>query len=446
MRRLISVLAVATGLSALIAIGGWISSAGPARAQVVGTIVGPGGRAFPIAVSPLKNLSPAGEGAELATRFADALGRDLSLSGMFRVIPADTYIEPPDTSGTTAESINFDNWSVLGAVLLVKGSLIQSGRELTLEARLFDVHQRRHLTGRRYRGEVGDLQRLAHRFADEILRELTGERGPFESRLVFLSTRGGRFKDAYAMSVAGGDLQRITSENTINLTPSWSPDEGSILLTSYRSGAPHLYSVELGSRRWNRLTKLSGLQLGGRWAPDGQRLALSLAQNGNPDIYILAADGSLERRLTDHGAIDVSPSWSPDSRQIAFCSSRSGSPQIYVVSAGGGQPRRITQQGSYNTSPSWSPKGDSIAYVGRVGGRFQIFTVSPEGGEVQQLTRSAGDNEEPSWSPDGRYLVFSSTRTGRAQIYLSDRSGAMQVQLTDGGGNDTSPSWSGWLD
>jgi TolB protein len=417
----------------------------PAAAQVRGTIFGPGVKQYPIAVSGLKRTS--GGGTEQATAlFADVLSRDLELSGLFRVVPRTAYIEAPDTSGVTEETINFDNWSVIGALGLVKGTLAESGEDVTIEVRLFDVAQRRQLIAHRYRGGRKDIRRIANRFADQILAAMTGERGPFDSRIVFLSTRDGRFKDAYVMSPDGGDVQRITSEPTLNLAPKWGPDLQSILLTSYRNRNPDLFSIDLSGRNWNRMSSLPGLNLGAAWSPGGDRLVVAIEFDGNSEIAILAPDGRLQKRLTDHWAIDVSPTWSPDGRQIAFCSNRAGSPQIYVMDVGGGTPRRVTFQGGYNTSPNWSPQGDLLAYTSRVNGRFQVYTVRVDGSDPQPLTRTAGDNEDPSWSPDGRYLVFSSTRNGAPRLYVTDRSGQVQTQLTEGKGGDTSPSWSRWLD
>jgi len=424
-----------------------IPGASAARAQVRGTIFEPGERKFPIAVSPLKNLSADEGAARLATMFADIVASDLHISGFFRVIPRDSYIEPPDTSGVTDETINFDNWSVVGAMTLVKGSLLKENQRVALEARLFDVYQRRQLLGRRYRGDAGDLRRMAHRFADEIMAHLTGERGPFDSRVAFLSKRGGRFKDVYIMSLDGGDLHRITAANTLNLAPSWAPDLHSILLTSYLNGNPDLFSIRLdASVSWTRIPGVRGLNLGGRWAPDGKRIALAREENGNSDIFIIEPNGRVLSRLTDHWAIDVSPSWSPDGRWLAFCSRRTGTPQIYIIGVDGAGLRRVTYQGDYNTSPAWSPRGDRIAYVSRARGRFQVATVLTDGTETRQLTDTPGDNEDPSWSPDGRYLVFSSTRSGRPRLYVSDLTGSSQTELTSGEGDDTSPAWSGWID
>ncbi len=412
----------------------------PAAAQVRSTIVGPGATQYPIAVAPLKQIT-AGAGA----RFTETLTRDLGLAGLFRVLPRDTYIDDPQTSGVTAEAINFDNWTVIGALALVKGTAEQHGNELTVEARLFDVGQRRQLAGRRFRGVVGDERRMANRFADEIIATFTGTRGPFDSRIAFLSTRGGRFKDVYVMAADGEDVRRVTDENTLNLSPSWGPDGRSLLVTSYRDGNPDLFTIALPSGPWRRLSALRGLNLGGRWAPDARTVAVTLEFDGNPEIALLSADGALLRRLTDHWAVDVSAHWSPDGSQLVFCSDRSGAPQIYVMDADGSGVHRVSTLGQYNTSPAWSPAGDRIAYVTRAGGRFQIVTVKVDGSDARQIT-TQGSNEDPSWSPDGRYLVFSSTRRGAPRLYLSDASGVNQFELTTGRGGDSSPAWSGWLE
>jgi len=82
---------------------------------------------------------------------------------------------------------------------------------------------------------------MARRFADKVMEYLTGERGPFDSKIAFASRRGGRAKEIYAMSVDGYDVGPVTSNRTINLAPSWSPDTSTILFTSFMDGNPSLY-------------------------------------------------------------------------------------------------------------------------------------------------------------------------------------------------------------
>lgn len=430
----------------LVVIGGALGLlvALPAVAQVRGTIFGPGLRNFPIAVSPLAPHEGGAPAAEVATKFADMVSRDLEISGQFRTIDRNAYIEK--AAPYTADAINFPNWSVIGALALVKGWYTVSGNTLTVEVRLFDVYQRRQIVGRRYNGAVGDLRRMAHRFADEIMKELTGERGPFDSRIAFVSTRGGRFKELFVMSLDGGDTKQLTSNRTINLSPSWAADVGSLLYTSYQRGRPALFSMDLISGRNKPIWWKGGLNLGGRYSPDGSMIAVAVEDKGNTDIMLVRPDGQMIRRLTDSWALDLSPSWSPDGRQIAFTSDRGGSPQIYVQGVDGGEARRLTTKGNENTSPVWSPDGKRIAYVGRAGGGLNIFTTDVDGADVRQLTQAKGKNEEPSWSPDSRYIVFSSTRSGRQKLYVVDAAtGSSQVQLTAGDGDDSHPAWSRWL-
>jgi TolB protein len=414
-----------------------VSGVKVAAAQIRLEIPEPGGAGLPIAVSPLASPD-SGRRGKLGETFAEVVARDLDISGYFRVLDPGAYIEGPE--GLTLGEINFRNWSVIGALALVKGAFSVNGDSLTVEARLFDVAQRKQLGGRRYRGSVDDLRRMAHRFADQVLYYLTGEPGPFDSKIAFVSTRDGRAKEVYVTDLTGDEVKQITENRTINLFPAWGPEVRSLLFSSFREGGPYVYRIDLLSRAETRLIAVNGF--GGEWSPDGSAIATSLEQGGNSDIFLLSPEGRVRQRLTKHPGIDVSPSWSSDGREIAFCSDRSGSPQIYVMNVNTGRLHRVTFSGSYNTSPTWSPKGDQLAYTGRVGRGFAIFTVGVKGGEPRQL--AAG--EDPSWSPDGRYLVFSAARGEKARLFVMTKDGRNIKQLTGGRGDDTSPMWSPWLE
>ncbi|MEW6272607.1 MAG: Tol-Pal system beta propeller repeat protein TolB [Thermodesulfobacteriota bacterium] len=426
--------------AAVLAVLGLVAPlAGEAGAQVRGLITGPGETAFPIAVPA------AAAGGEAGRLFTTTLTRDLDLAGMFRILDPASFIEQGE--GTRTEEINFGNWSTIGARLLVTSRAATSGDELTIEARLFDVAEQRQLGGKRYQGSARDARRMANRFADEILLVLTGELGPFDTRIAFVSTRSGRFKELYSMSFDGSELRQLTRNQTINLSPSWAPDARSVIFTSYKDGRPKLYEIDVVTGRERLIPTGPGMVMGASFAPDGREIAVTRsAGDGDSDIVLVSPEGQILSRLTQGQTINVSPSFSPDGSQIAFCSGRGGSPQIYVMGTGGGQPRRVSSRGSYNTQPVWSPKGDRIAYTGRVDGRFQIFVVDAGGGEALQVTSSRGDNVDPTWSPDGRYLIFSSTRAGKAQLYFSDARGVRQRQLISSPGSDSSPAWSPRLD
>ena len=399
--------------------------------------------AAPIAVSALKNLA-GDDDHSVSAEFDRVLMRDLKLSSYFRIISPKSYIENAQNSGYDIGQFNFGDWSSLGADFLVKGAIKANGDSIVVEALLFDVPQQRRIMGKRFTGGLGDVGEMARRFADAALQSATGVRGPFDSNLAFVSTRGGRFKEIYTSWLDGGGLFRITDNPTINLFPSFDSGARHLLYLSYKTYAPELYLVDVGRKTETPIAPGLGQAVGGALTPDG-RIVGAYSRGGHTNLYLLDSAGGEIRALTQNRAINVSPSLCADGSRIAFTSDRSGTPQVYVESLDGGDARRVTYQGSYNTAPAFSPDCKKIAYESRDGGGFQIFTIDAGGGNARQLTVS-GSNESPAWSPDGRYIAFGSTRGGRSRIYLMRAlDGYVIAPLTEGEGNDSNPSWSGWL-
>jgi TolB protein len=417
--------------------------AGPARtAQISLEVVGQGMPKYPIAISPLKNTGPPSDPQRLSTAIADSIVYDLDLSGWFRVLDRSAYIEDAQKSGDTLGSFDFKDWSTIGAVGLVKGRFAVQGDDLTVELRLFDVAQAKELIGKRYVARAKDYRRVAHKFADEIINQFTGTPGVFNTRIAYVSTSGGRFKEIHLAHLDGTERFQVTNNRTINLSPSWSSDGKSILYTSYKDRSPALYQFELFSGKELKFSSTSGHYIGGQPSPDGRYVAATLEKGGDSDLHLLDTNGKSIRQLTSDPGIEVSPAWSPDNRQIVYVSDRSGSPQLYILDVANGRSRRLTYNGSYNTAPTWSPKGDRIAYTGRVGRRFAIFTIGIDGNDPRQLTQGSYDSEDPSWAPDGRFIAFSSNRAGRYHLYVMQAGGENQRRLTGSGGDDTKPSWS----
>lgn len=407
-----------------------------------GEIVGQGGTKFPIAVAALRNLGGGADNSRLSDGIADAIVHDLELSGWFKVIDRAMPIEHPQKSGITLGGFDFKDWSTVGAEGLVKGGFTVQGDDVTVELRLFDVFQSKERIGKRYTDPIRQYRRIAHKFADEIINQFTGIPGIFNTRIAYVSTSGGRFKEIFVSHLDGSEKFQVTNNRTINLSPSWTSDGKSVIYTSYKDRSPNLYHFELYSGKEAKWAARNGKYLSGKLSPDGQHVAATLEVGGNTNLVLLDRNGNPIRQLTSDPGIEVSPSWSPDSKQLVFVSDRAGSPQLYVFELASGKSRRLTYSGNYNTAPEWSPRGDRIAYTGRVGSRFAIFTISAEGGEPRKLTSEAADSEDPTWSPDGRFIAFSSNRAGRSHLYVMQSSGDNQRRLTGSGGDDTKPSWS----
>ncbi len=414
-------------------------------APIIIDINGPGGQLSPIAVSGLKSLG-GDDDHRIGNAFVSTLRRDLELSGLFRLLDPHAYIEDPQTSGFELGQFNFADWRSINADFLVKGSVSANGNVVKLTAYLYDVAQQRRMMGKNYTGDAGDVPRMARRFADAILEAATGEKGPFDSKLAFVSTGGGRFKEVYMQSIDGQDLYKLTGNPTINLFPNFDHSANHLLYLSYKSMEPALYLIDLKAQTEMKITSPHGRVIGGTLSPDGDQIVAAIERGGITNLYLLTREGAEIRQLTDTTGINVSPAFSPDGAKLAFTSDRSGTPQIYLMDLSGGSPKRVTYSGDYNTTPAFSPKGDKLAYQSRSNGRFDIFTIPVGGGDPTQVTDGNGSNEYPSWSPDGRYLAFSSTRAHNSRIYIMMVGNRKIISaLTEGNGNDSCPAWSWWL-
>ncbi|MFH1489046.1 MAG: Tol-Pal system beta propeller repeat protein TolB [Pseudomonadota bacterium] len=391
-----------------------------------------------IAIPDFKNNSSEKRHTELAAQLPEILSNDLALSGYFTPMDKEAFLE--NDASPNLDSIQFRDWSVIGAELLLKAGYTTIGRSLEVEFRLYDVYRGRLLLGRRFLGKIEEQRQLMHRVGNEILRLLTGYRGMFLSRIAFVGNGTGH-KEIYMADFDGHNVEGITSDRSIALFPKWSPKGDKLIYNSYRDGGPRLYLKDLKSGRVKGLSARKGLNIGASWAPDGGSLALTLSHGENPDIYRIDLEGKIIKRLINHWGIDVSPSFSPDGSKIAFVSDRSGSPQIYVWDLSEEKGERVSFEGKYNTSPAWSSL-NRIAFAGGDEGQRDIYTINPDGGGLRKLTQDQRNNEDPCWSPDGRYLMFSSNRDGRYSLYLMNANGQNQRRITNMKGDQTSPSWS----
>ncbi len=397
-------------------------------------------RKIPLAVPVFKTETGSTEGKQLSKSAADQLASSLEFTGYFKLLDRGAFLFDPEKDGVLTPQINFANWTVIGAELLITGLLQEVGGNITMELRLFDTFKSRRIIGKKYTGEKADQRRMILRFCSEVIKYLTGHRGVFGSKIAFVSTGSGN-KEIYSCEFDGYSPKQVTRNRSISLFPAWSGDGRYLAYTSYKSGKPDLYIKDLAEMQETSISE-KGLNITPAWVPGKFELAATLSFSGDQEIYLLTGSGKVIKRLTHTRGIDVSPTWSPDGKKFAFVSNRSGSPQIYVQDLASERVRRITFEGSYNTQPSWSPQGDKIAYASVVDGRRNIVVMNLEGEEALQLTHEAGDNEAPSWSPDGSMIAFSSNREGPFRIYVMTAFGTDQRRLLVMTGEQTNPKWS----
>jgi TolB protein len=403
-------------------------------------ISSPGEQSIPLGLTKL--LPDEGtRSAVIADEFDEVLSADLDLSGLFRFVDPQSFLDDAGRIGLFSTQVNFPQWRLLGAETLIKGTYHLDGDKLVIEGRLFDVVNRRLLTGRRYVGQPKDIRRMAHAFADLVLKELTGEEGPFSSRIAYISDQTGD-KELWLMDVDGKRPLRLTNHRSIVLNPDFSSHGKEILFTSYRANNPDLYRKEIYTGKEAKISYKPGLNIAGRMSPNGQEIALTLSKDGNPEIYLISTSGRIRKQITDNWGIDSDPAWSPDGGSIAFVSNRQGNPHIFITEVFTGKTVRLTSNGKYNATPAWNPKQDRIAFSRQENGRFDIYTIKTDGTDERRLTFGPGNSEHPRWSPDGRFIVYSWDRDGKRAIYVMRADGTGSRRLTSLQSDSRHPAWS----
>lgn len=382
--------------------------------------------------------------ATVATDLTRLVAQDLSNSGLFREIPAASFISQHSSFN---QPVAYADWRAINAQALITGAASVSGNQLVVKFRLYDVFSGTEMgSGLQFAGTVDGWRRMAHKVADAAYSRITGESGYFDSRVVFVSESGpkdNRQKRLAIMDYDGANLQFLTDSAALVLAPRFSPTGDRVLYTSFESGFPRINLLDVASVGRRQLTTAQGeMAFSPRFSRDGRQVIYSLSNGGNTDIYRSDLGTGQHIRLTQAPSIETAPSLSPDGSQIVFESDRSGTQQLYIMSTNGGEPRRISFGDGRYGSPVWSPRGDLIAFTKQNAGRFHIGVMRTDGSEERLLTASFLD-EGPTWAPNGRVLMFmreTQGASGTSSLFSVDISGRNLRPVTiNGGASD--PSW-----
>ena len=295
---------------------------------------------LPIAIPDF--LGSAGD-ADLARGVSQIITNNLKRCGLFAPIDPAAFIEKIADVNTTPR---FPDWRTINAQALVVGRVArQPDGRLAAEFRLWDVVAGSQLAGQKYTTTPDNWRRVAHIISDDIYEKLTGEKGYFDSRVVFVDETGPaqrRIKRLAIMDQDGANVRYLTRGDELVLTPRFSPSTQEVTYMAYGQGDPRVYLLNIETGQREIVGNFPGMSFAPRFSPDGQRVIMSLQEGSNANIFVMDLRSKAMTRLTNTPAIDTSPSYSPDGSQICFESDRGGHPQIYVMGANGGSAQRIS--------------------------------------------------------------------------------------------------------
>jgi TolB protein len=420
-----------SGLKALLAgvlMGPVLAWQLPAQAQFKVEISGVGATQIPVALGKFRdeNRSP--------QPIAAIVRADLERSGLFKMLDASA-----DRLDEASRPV-LPDWRGKGVDALVAGSVspLADGR-FDVRYRLWDTLKAKDQGGRSLVVPSGDLRLAAHRIADDIYEQLTGEKGVFATRIAYVNKAGKQ----YTLLVADADgenAQAALSSRQPIISPNWSPDGRQLAYVSFEHGKATVIGQDVLTGQRRILANFKGSNSAPAWSPDGKQLAVTLSQDGQSQLYLISAEGGIVRRLTQSSGIDTEAAFSPDGQSVYFVSDRGGSPQIYRVPTAGGNAQRVTFSGGYNVSPAISPDGKWLAYIGQVSGAFRVHLMNLASGDVRVLTDTR-DDERPSFAPNSRLIIYATRSQGRDVLMTTSLDGRIKATLATSAADVREPVW-----
>ncbi len=377
------------------------------------------------------------QGNKGSTKIDFLVAKDLKQSGVFSPVSPNKVGSKP----ASISQVDFDKIQKLGIAYLVIGKKQVFNGKSVLNFSVIDVFQKQEVATHKIVAKSNGLKKASHEVSDLILKDLTGIKGSFSKRLVYVYESGtGRSKRYSVMlsDVYGRGAVTLIKSKAPLMSPRFSPNGTKIAYVTFEGKQAQIVTQNIKTGRRALVSKQKGLNSSPSWSPDGRKIAMVLSINGNPEIYIKNLSNGKLTRVTNNKAIDAEPSFSSNGQSLYFTSNRGGKPQLYRINLSSGAVARLTK-GSYSAGANVS-KYNKVAMAARKGSQYVIKILNLKNGKSKTITNGFLD-ETPRFSPNGQMIVFSTVKGNKQVLKIANIDGSNEMVLS-GSGHLRDADWS----
>ena len=203
---------------------------------------------LPIAVSPLsideesrKNFENILKKKNIGSEISSIVENNLKVSGLFNPLNKDAFLQEPDIANLKPR---FEDWNLIKAQALITGKVSYVEEKLRVEFRLWDVLAGKEMMALAFTTVPNNWRRVGHIITDKVYERLTGEKGYFDTRIIYVAEEGPktrRIKKLAIMDQDGANNKFLTLGNELVLTPRFNPTNQMVTYMScllYTSPSP----------------------------------------------------------------------------------------------------------------------------------------------------------------------------------------------------------------
>ena len=281
-----------------------------------------------------------------------------------------------------------------------------TGEEGYFDTQITFIAETGPLTARKKRMAIMDSDGHGFRYiSDENTFVMSPHFSPNMQTMVFLSYRDDD-PMVWTLDMNTGAQRRLGRFGGMTFAPRFSPDGRRIALTlADAKGDINLHEYDIGDRTLRQLTFGESIDTSPSYSPDGRQMAFNSSRSGSQQLHVLDLSDLTEKRISYGNGRYATPAWSPRGDFIAFTKIANDTFYIGIMTPAGRQ-EKILAGGWFMESPSWAPGGRRLVYyetekiddgMGRVSHIRSVDITGQNNYELPLPKEISGT--EPTWSP-----------------------------------------------
>jgi len=239
---------------------------------------------LPIAVSPLsidekskESFNKILKNKDMGLEISIVVENNLKQTGLFNPLNKDAFLQKPDIAHLKPR---FEDWALIKAQALITGKVTFFDEKLRVEFRLWDVLAAKEMMALAFTTVPNNWRRVGHIITDKVYERLTGEKGYFDTRIIYVSEKGkkvSRIKKLAIMDQDGFNTKYLTLGNELVLTPRFNPTNQMVTYLSYFRNLPRVYLLDIETGIQEVVGDFPGMTFAPRFSPDGKKIIMSFA-------------------------------------------------------------------------------------------------------------------------------------------------------------------------